>query len=243
MFVPAAKVEGAVSGDITSAVLTGTGPWILTMPNEEVTVTAVFVQDVATLTSQKVLYGNNNSGFRSDKESSPFSIMPNLEYEFEIQYKTVGNSSRPIAITMIPGDENWPAATSGFNSVSPYTGSHGKVETFLGTTMVILDNTNGQWVTERFTFTTTGDFVSKGINIGVYVGINPNKDSGAEGWVNYVCLRRTTGDNPPSRNILGNARFNSGLTHWKNHDSDTGVSIVTMEAPRVPTYAIWADRD
>jgi hypothetical protein len=252
-FIPVVKVQGANSADITGTVLTGNpnGPWVLTMPNEEITITAIFVnpvQDTGALESQNVLYGGGNSAFRNDAATSNFSVTKNQEYEFEIQYKTNGTANRPIAITMIPGDENWPAGTSGFSSAAPYTGSRGRVETYKGTTMVILDNTNGEWVTERFTFKTSGDFTTKGAagdyNLaGVYIGINPDNTAGVEGWVNYVCLRRMTGDNPPSRNVLGNARFKSGLQHWKNHDSDTNIQIVTMNAPGVPAYAIWADRD
>jgi hypothetical protein len=252
IFTPAVTVKGEVSGtDITSNVLAdnGNGGYTLTMPDEEITITAAFVQDVATLVSQNVLYGGNNSGLRNDPATSSFSVMHNQEYEFEIQYKTSGNAARAVAVTVIPGDEAWPAAASGFSSAAPYTGTHGRVETFLNTTMVILDGTDGAWVTERFTFTTSGDFISKGSlggglsSAGVYVGINPEGTAGAEGWVNYVCLRRMTGDNAPSRNILGNARFNSELLHWKNHNSVTDISIVSMNAPRVPAYAVWADRD
>jgi hypothetical protein len=220
------------------------------MPNEEITLTAIFVnpvQETGAPEPQNVLHGTN-SGLRNDASTSDFSVTKNQEYEFEIQYKTAGNALRPIAITVIPGDESWPAADSGFSSVSPYTGSHGKVETFKNTTMVILDNTDGEWVTERFTFSTTGDFGTKGVagdyNLaGVYVGINPENVPEAEGWVNYVCLRRMTGTNPPSRNVLGNARFKSGLAHWKNHESGGTLEIVTTDAPGVPGYAIWADRD
>jgi hypothetical protein len=243
IYSPTVKVEGASGNNITGAVLTGTGPWTLTMPNEEITVTAVFVQDVATLESQNVLHGNNNSGFRNDASSSAFSVMHNQEYEFEIQYKTAGTAGRPVVITVIPGNENWPAGNSGFSSVLPYNGSHGRGETFLGTTMVILDNTGGEWVTERFTFKATGDFISKGSwgdgsTAGVYVGINPENTAGAEGWVNYVCLRRMTGDAPPSVNVLGNSRFKNGLTNWSHYNSGTNAGLVTINAPRVPAYAI-----
>jgi hypothetical protein len=205
-----------------------------------VTVTAIFES-----ITHNVMHGTLRSGFRTDTTPSLFSITKNQTYEFEIQYKTLGNAGRAIAVTVIPQNADSLTTYSGLGD-AVYSGSRGAVETYLGTTMVTLDGTNGTWVTEKFTFQTTGDFITSDAYppAGVYVCINPESVAGDEGWVNYVSLRRMTGDaGNIQKNVLYNPRFKRGMTNWKKHTDDNDVDIVEVNAPQVPAYAIWDVRD